>query len=100
MNFSDIVTELIGQTTQRSLWCFAPELVISGTIVLLLLVRLVNLDRFVPNYTFALLGTFAAFLVALSQLYVFTTSLEGMSGTFFTGLMVYDQFTIFFHDNA
>lgn len=96
MNFSELVTELIAQTTERSLWCFAPELVISITIVVLLVVRLVNLDRFVPNYMFAMLGTITAFLVTLWLGYEFTTTGEPAAGTYFTGLMVFDQFTIFF----
>ena len=74
MNFSTLVEQLIAQTTQHSLWCFAPEIVISLTIVALLLVRLVNLDRSVPNYMFALFGAFAAFGLALWQGYDFANS--------------------------
>jgi NADH-quinone oxidoreductase subunit N len=96
MNFSQLVDQLIAQTTERSLWCFAPEIAICVTIVALLLVRLVSLDRFVPNYMFALLGTFAAFGLSLYQGYEFSAVKGPEAGTFFTGLMVYDQFTIFF----
>ena len=96
MNFSQLVDQLITNTTEHSLWCFAPELAISVTIVMLLVIRLVSLDRFVPNYMFALLGTFAAFGLSLQQGYQFATAEESLAGTFFTGLMVYDQFTIFF----
>lgn len=96
MNFSQLVDQLITQTTEHSLWCFAPELAISVTIVALLVIRLVNLDRLVPTYMFALVGTFLAFGLSLWQGYEFATAVEPVSGTFFTGLMVYDQFTIFF----
>ena len=96
MNFSQLVTQLIAETTERSLWCFAPELVISITIVALLVVRLFNLDRFIPNYMFALVGTCAAFGFSLWQGYDFANATESVAGSYFTGLMVYDQFAIFF----
>lgn len=96
MNFSSLVDLLITQTTEHSIWCFAPEVVLSITIVAILLVRLVSLDRFVPNYMFALLGSFIAFGIALWQGYEFANATETVERTFFTGLMVFDQFTIFF----
>lgn len=95
MIFSELVNSLINETAGHSLWCFAPELAISITVVLLLVVRLVNLDRFVPTYMFALLGAVVAFALALYQGYEFSEGTASAS-TYFTGLMLHDQFTVFF----
>lgn len=95
MIFSQLVNSLINETAGHSLTCFAPELAISITIVLLLVVRLINLDRFVPTYMFALLGGVIAFGLALYQGYQLSTGAV-TSSTYFTGLMVHDQFTVFF----
>ena len=96
MNTESLVNSLIQETTQRSLWHFGPELVLCGTIVLLLLVRMLGLDRRSGNFWFALLGTLAAFAVAYRQfLSLEPGSTEGVE-PFFTGLLMYDHFTIFF----
>ena len=95
MIFSQLVDSLINETAGHSLACFAPELAISITIVLLLVVRLVNLDRFVPTYMFALLGAVVAFGLALYQGYELSKP-DAVSSTYFTGLMIHDHFTVFF----
>lgn len=96
MQFSNIVNTLIDQTTGHALWCFAPELAISATIVVLLLARLANLDKLVPNYMFALTGTIVAFALGWWQGYDLSTSTDPTMGEYFTGLMIHDQFTVFF----
>lgn len=93
MVFSQLVQQLIEQTTTVSLWCFAPELVLSVTIVGLLFARLVNADKFLPTHMLALLGTLVAFGFSLWQ---GMTLEETGAQTYFTGLMIYDQFTVFF----
>ncbi len=120
MNFSDLLQGVIDETTQKSLSRFSPELALSATIVALLLSRLFNGDRWVRPYWIALAGSLAAFGFAFLQFLYFQhgnisepsglveTILKmkyeflglpngaGEAGTFFTGLLVYDQFTVFF----
>jgi len=74
---------------------FAPELALCGTLVVLLLGRLCNVDRNVPGYCLALLGTVIAFILATGQYMGWLSVPIGDAG-FFSGLLVYDQWTIFF----
>jgi NADH-quinone oxidoreductase subunit N len=97
MNFETLTNRLIQETTGTSLVQFAPELVVCATIVALLFVRLFGVDRFVSTFWFALGGTLLAFLVAYRQFVSLEPgSLEGVDRYFFTGLLVYDHFTVFF----
>ena len=114
MSFDDILKLLIEDTADRSLWLFSPELALCGTIVGLLLVRLFKADRFCPTYWVALLGSLLGFFFAYIQfMYLkaggaveagsFAGGLFGLmhlttdsAGPFFTGLLVFDQFTVFF----
>ena len=103
-------------STYRSLMLFLPELILSGSIVLLLLARLTSLDKLVPTHWIALLGGMTAFIVVLLQFYAIsipvhdstaetgpflkmlnTLSAPFMGGTteLFTGLAVHDMFSIF-----
>ncbi len=95
MDFNTLVERVVHDTTQVSLWLFAPELVLCVTIVLLLFVRLFNADRFIPTYWMALLGALVSFMFSLTQFYQLRTEVLD-SSTFFTGLLVFDQFTAFF----
>jgi NADH-quinone oxidoreductase subunit N len=90
MNFSNLVDNLIEDTFQNSLGLFSPELALCTTIVVLLLVRLVNLDRMLPAYWITLAGSVCSFLLAYWQ---FTKPIE--TEVYFTGMLVYDQFTVF-----
>ena len=56
MTFDNLLNELMRDTTGWSLFLFAPELTVCATIVLLLLFRLVSLDRLIRPVTVALLG--------------------------------------------
>ena len=101
MHFSDLIENLIQETTHKSLWLFAPELVLCVTIVLLLLVRLFNADRFLPPQFVALFCAVGAACVTWYQFYVLAQgpspeSLFSQSTEFFTGLLIYDHFTVFF----
>ncbi len=97
-------------STYRSLMLFLPELILSGSIVLLLLARLTSLDKLVPTHWIALLGGMTAFLVVLLQFYainipesdyelgVMNTLCSPFMGgptELFTGLAVHDMFSIF-----
>eukprot|EP00913_Durusdinium_trenchii_P008775 g8241.t1 len=101
-----------------------PEIALSLTIVALLLVRLFNCDRWLKPYWVALSGAIVAFMLSWLQFFfiqkgadaaadhmlapVFewlnllergetaTGGTASVTGPFFTGLMVYDAFTIFF----
>src|SRR5262249_37625908 len=85
----------------QDLLAFAPELILCGTIVLLLLVRLFNYFRWVHLGWVALGMTVVAFLYALRQ---WNGSEWDPRSDFrpvpasldmFAGMLVYDNFTIF-----
>lgn len=95
MNFNALLEQLIHETTASSLRLFSPELVLCGTIVVLLFARLFNCDRGIPAYWFALFGTVAAFIVVFLQFWnVNANPAEAVE--MFTGLLVFDRFTVFF----
>lgn len=59
--FSNLLEQLIAETTLTSLCHFMPELVLSATIVVLLLFRLCwSIDRWIPAYVTALAGALVA----------------------------------------
>ncbi|MBW3540564.1 MAG: NADH-quinone oxidoreductase subunit N [Planctomycetes bacterium] len=93
MSFSELIQSLLDDTT-RSLAHFGPELWLCGTILALLLMRLFGWDRLVPPYIVATAGT----LVGFGITYFDFLNLEaaGEAEHLFTGLLVYDRFTIFF----
>ena len=57
MSFGNLLQQLVDETTKTSLCHFAPELTICVTIILMLLMRLVSLDRWIPAYFIALTGS-------------------------------------------
>lgn len=84
-------------STFRSLVIFAPELILSGSIVLMLLGRLMSFDRLIPTHWIALLGGMASFVVVLYQFW--ELSQQGaavVSVQVFTGLAMHDPFSVFF----
>jgi NADH-quinone oxidoreductase subunit N len=90
-----LVVRLLDETTKTSVGLFAPELVLSGTIVVMLLFRtLPGLWR-VPAQWIALAGAFAAFALTLCQ-FDRLVSGEARAESFFTGLLMFDQFATFF----
>jgi NADH-quinone oxidoreductase subunit N len=90
-----LVSRLLDETTQTSVGLFAPELVMSGTIVLMLLLRVFPLLERIPAQWIALLGAFTSFAWTLCQ---FDQLVEGSAHaqSFFTGLLMFDQFAVFF----
>lgn len=99
MNFSERITGLVKDTLQHSLGCFGPELILSAAIVFLLLFRLSGLDRIVPTKFVALFSVLAAFVLACMQFMQLKDLPMGsteLSQVFFSGLLVFDQFTVFF----
>jgi len=86
---------LLQDTIGRSVGVFAPELILCATILLTLFVRLFDADRRLPTYWVALIGSLGAFLLAYFQ---FIQLRQGSAGSeaYFTGLLVFDQFSVFF----
>lgn len=96
MNFNDLIQKLVSDTTQRSLALFAPELALCVTVVILLLARLFSGKRPISTGWLALLGTIVGLLLAGRQYVQIQESATIVSEPFFTGLLIYDKFTVFF----
>lgn len=96
MNFKALLEQVIDETTQKSLGLFAPELAICTTIVLLLLARIVSGKRSFASGWLALLGTIVGLGLAGWQFVQIHEPGAAASEFFFTGLLVYDKFTVFF----
>jgi len=82
-------------STFQSLAIFLPELVLSSSIVLMLLARLMNIDKAIPTHWIALLGGMAAFVIVLFQFWQLSLP-DAVPVQIFTGLAMHDQFSIFF----
>jgi NADH-quinone oxidoreductase subunit N len=96
MKFAELISRLTNDTT-HSVELFTPELTIVVTIVALLLMRLFNADRRYPGSIVAIVGTVVALGLAAMQFWDFrdVTDLP-VSDPMFTGLLVYDPFTVYF----
>lgn len=115
MTFETLIDGLINGDLPRSVQIFAPELVLCATIVALLLVRMFcGVQRF-PACWVALAGTFLAAFGTFAQFMYLKTATPGgigidwlftaaqitedgvgTQGPYFTGLLMHDQFTLFF----
>jgi NADH-quinone oxidoreductase subunit N len=95
MNFETLLDALIRDTTGKSLFLFAPELTLCGTIVALLLFRLIGLDRLVRPVSISLLGGLIGLGFAAAEYYGLVRGTL-TSEKLFTGLLAFDQFTVFF----
>ena len=96
-DIGSLVDQLV-ESTRTSVGLFAPELVLSGTIVVMLLCRILPLVWRVPTQWIALAGAFTAFawtLYQFDQLVAPGGSFEAKS-SFFTGLLKFDEFSTFF----
>ena len=106
MNLHELVSQLIVDTkgsagaglfswpaADSSLGAFTPELCLCATIVLMLLVRVFTWGRHVDAFLIALVGSAAAFFCAAPWQLASPDSLPRME--IFTGMLVYDPFTIF-----
>ncbi len=121
MNFSELLSRVVQDTmgtdplgnlsrvlysgqkfnfTDSSLLMFLPELAIVATILALLFVRLLDLDKRISGQSVALFGSTIALLLAVVQFVAIKTlPANGQaftSTTLFTGLLIYDAFTVFF----
>ncbi len=120
MNFSELLQRVVQDTvgtnpfgdlgrvwqgqqptlSDGSLLMFLPELIVVGTILALLFVRLFDLDKVFSGQSVALLGSTVALLVAVVQ-FLALKNFDGAASdavhkTMFTGLLVYDAFGVFF----
>jgi len=91
-----------GFTLDSSLWAFMPELILCATIVLMLVVRLFRWGQRIDGFYFALAGGLLALVCAAP----WTHLLPGMGPAadnpfavtrmeIFTGMLVYDSFSVF-----
>jgi NADH-quinone oxidoreductase subunit N len=95
MTFDVLLGHLIRNTKDVSLVLFLPELTLCATIVVLLLVRLCNLDRIIRPVGVSLLGGLIALVIAAKEFYDLADGIQPAT-PIFTGLLAYDQFTVFF----
>jgi NADH-quinone oxidoreductase subunit N len=95
VNFQQIFNDLVSDTTATSLPAFQPELALCGTIVLMLLVRVFNLGRREDAFFIALAGSALSLYLAAPWRHLVGAEDLG-SQEIFTGLLVYDPFTVYF----
>lgn len=113
MNLHDLVSQLIVDTKgvasgvpwefspDSSLGAFLPEIVICKTIVIMLAIRIFNFGKRIDSFYIALLGSLVALCVGIPWKHLGFGSFEADSPFFvsrmeiFTGLLVYDSFTVF-----
>ncbi len=94
MNLSDLVNSLLHDTT-GSLGLYRPELTLCATIVLMLLVRVFRATEKINAFYIALIG--AAVGLWFSAPWQQLNSIASVSRKeMFTGMLVYDSFTIYF----
>lgn len=95
MPFGTLLENLVTETTQVSLRCFAPELTLCITIVVLLLLRLCgSADRWIPPYFTALVGALIALFQAGSQL-LYLQNESVLPTEFFSGMLMFDHLSAF-----
>jgi NADH-quinone oxidoreductase subunit N len=99
VSFQQLLDALMSDTGQ-SLRSFLPELAICATLIVLLTTRLFGLTARISSFVLALLGTLAALYLAVypwvgaSSSWIAVPSEQHRE--IFTGMLVYDSFTIFF----
>ncbi len=95
MNYEQLVQFVIGDTGE-SLGKFVPELILCGSILLMLLLRLFDFTRrLLPSWFIALVGVTAAFVYSAPWIFLADGGQISRS-EIFTGMLVYDTFTVYF----
>ena len=94
MTFDALLGHLI-ENSKTSVVLFLPELTLCATIVVLLLFRLANLDRFARPVAISLLGGVVALIIAGKEFYDLSSGTSSPE-PIFTGVLLFDQFTVFF----
>lgn len=96
MNLAEQLKTLSADT-YASLACFLPETILCGTIVVLLLCQFFALSRRLHGVWISLAGTALAFTVAVLDWWHSGWLAPGrMDAELFTGLLIFDSFTLFF----
>ncbi len=94
MTLSQLLDSVVSNTT-NSVSLFRPELVLCATIVLMLLVRVFRCGEKIHAFWIALIGAAAGFWFSIPW-----NQLDALGGMprqeLFTGMLVYDSFTIYF----
>lgn len=94
--FAELLDNLILKTTSYELGYFSAELWLSGTIVVMLLMRLFSVDRFVPTFVVGLIGAAVAGFGLFGQFSDLIASNSDASVAFFGGMLRQDLFSVFF----
>jgi len=97
-DFTQLFNAMVKDTLDVSLPAYAPELAICGTIVAMLVLRIPRFTRLFPSAAVAFIGTAIALWLAAPWHY-----LDGalprdpsMGTSLFTGMLVFDEFSVFF----
>jgi len=96
-SINQLITDLPEQIGS-DVTAFLSELVLCGTVVALLLGRLLGIDRKMPGHWIAMAGTLIAFGIAFGNVYVYGPDAyqSGEDAQLFSGLLVNDGLTVFF----
>jgi len=94
VSFYQLTQSVLDDTLGPSLTAFRPELVLCATIVLLLLARMFTSARSSSPFYITALGTILALWFAAPWHYL-TASGQAVLGPIFTGLLVFDTFSVF-----
>jgi NADH-quinone oxidoreductase subunit N len=95
VSLQDLVKNVLDDTLTISVPLFWPELVICGTIVVLLLVRLFRWTAWIHPFWIALAGSAVAFWCAVPYGGIEALNEVGRQ-EIFTGMLLYDSLTVFF----
>ena len=96
-SINQLITDLPAQLGS-DVTAFLSELVLCGTVVALLLGRLLGIDRKMPGHWIAMAGTLIAFGIAFGNVYANGPDAYqvGEDAQLFSGLLVNDGLTVFF----
>ena len=94
MTLQFLIDRLLTDTLERSLPLFLPELVLCGTIVLMLLVRVFRGGEKIPPFLVAIVGSLVALWTALPKGGAAAWT-ELQTTELFTGMLVYDTLTVY-----
>ena len=97
MSFIELINELYRNSGDSITKSFIPELVLCGTIILMLLIRLFRATERIDAFYLTLIGSCVAlYLASPLEILSGAKTLEPQVVETFTGLLVYDAFSIYF----
>lgn len=99
MSFYELIEEVLRDTAGPSLRAFLPELAICGTILAILLARVMVAGRGLDPFWLMLAGSLAALWLVVPWPYLqaaLASPASGQAGTpIFTGMLVWDMFSVY-----